>query len=198
MPKFIQEHVDYITPGIKLFSATKRGHGKRGFGMTSGKYGRGGSNPPKKTFPGGFPWSAASPLSTCDVVITPDCIRALYGIPEVPEYPYGYPRSDNSLGIFEEGDYYAQEDLNLFFKNFTPYIPQGTHPVPAFIDGADAPIDTADAGGESDLDFELAYPLIYPQTITLYQTDDSFYAANPNETSTGGFNTFLDALDGVS
>ena len=54
-----------------------------------------------------------------------------------------------------------------------------------------------DAGGESDLDFQLAYPLIYPQTITLYQTDDLNYATNPNSTSLGGFNTFLDALDGV-
>lgn len=99
------------------------------------------------------------------------------------------------MGIFEEADYYAQEDLDLFFANFTPYIPQGTHPTPAFIDGAEAPTDTANAGSESDLDFELAYPLIYPQTITLYQTDDCDYATNPN--ITGGFNTFLDALDGV-
>lgn len=102
------------------------------------------------------------------------------------------------MGIYEEGDYYAQEDLDLFFANYTPYIPQGTHPTPAFIDGATAPTDVADAGGESDLDFELAYPLLYPQTITLYQTDDRYYATNPNSTSTGGFNTFLDALDGVS
>jgi tripeptidyl-peptidase-1 len=100
------------------------------------------------------------------------------------------------LGIYEEGDYYAQEDLDLFFANFTPYIPQGTHPSPAFIDGAEAPTDTANAGGESDLDFELAYPLIYPQTITLYQTDDLYYATNLNATS-GSFNTLLDALDGV-
>ena len=102
------------------------------------------------------------------------------------------------MGIYEEGDYYAQEDLDLFFANYTPHIPQGTHPTPAFIDGATAPTDVAHAGGESDLDFELAYPLLYPQTITLYQTDDLFYATNPNSTSTGGFNTFLDALDGVS
>lgn len=123
-------------------------------------------------------------------------IRALYEVPEIPEYPFGQPRSDNSLGIYEEGDYYAQEDLDLFFANFTPYIPQGTHPSPAFIDGAEAPTDTANAGGESDLDFELAYPLIYPQTITLYQTDDLYYATNLNATS-GSFNTLLDALDGV-
>lgn len=27
------------------------------------------------------------------------------------------------MGIFEEGDFYAQEDLNLFYSNFTKYIP---------------------------------------------------------------------------
>lgn len=102
----------------------------------------------------------------------------------------------NSLGIFEEGDYYAQEDLNLFFKNLSLGIPQGTHPKPAFIDGATAPVPTPDGGSESDLDFELAYPIIYPQTITLYQTDDSYYVQNSSYNA-GLFNTFLDALDGV-
>lgn len=164
--------------------------------MTTGKaFGQAGAAP-VKIVPGVFSATEVGDLADCDVHITPACIKALYGVPDTPEYPGGKPRADNSLGIFEEGDYYAQADLDLFFANYTPSIPKGTHPIPAFIDGAEAPIDTADAGGESDLDFELAYPLIYPQTITLYQTDDVFYATNPNSTSTGGFNTFLDALDG--
>lgn len=38
--------------------------------------------------------------------------------------------------------------------------------------------------------------LIYPQTVTLYQTDDQIY--EPEEVATTNlFNTFLDALDGV-
>ena len=135
--------------------------------------------------------SLLNDLKNCDVAITPICVKALYQVPTAST-----ANPTNSLGIFEEGDYYAQKDLNLFFRNFTPYIPQGTHPTPAFIDGAEAPVRVKDAGGESDLDFQLAYPLIYPQTITLYQTDDIFYATNPNSTSLGGFNTFLDALDG--
>lgn len=37
--------------------------------------------------------------------------------------------------------------------------------------------------------------LIYPQTVTLYQTDDDIY--EPQEVATTNlFNTFLDALDG--
>lgn len=130
-------------------------------------------------------------LATCDQAITPACIKALYQIP-----PATKAHPENSMGIFEEGDYYSQKDLNLFFTNLSLGIPEGTHPVPAFIDGAHAPVSPKDAGGESDLDFELTYPIIYPQTITLYQTDDFNYAYG--ETYTAGFlNTFLDALDGV-
>ena len=80
--------------------------------------------------------------------------------------------------------------------NFTSYIPNGTHLTPALIDGAEVPIPFP-AGGESDLNFQLAYPLIYPQAITLYQTDDFNYAIN-SRPGTGLFNTFLDTLDGVS
>ena len=50
------------------------------------------------------------------------------------------------------------------------------------------------AGGESDLDFELAYPLIYPQTIKLFQVDEKVYTNNGQYP--GIFNNFLDAIDG--
>lgn len=52
--------------------------------------------------------SAAGELSTCDVAITPACIRALYDIPKDPEYPNGVPRQDNSMGIYEDGDVYGR------------------------------------------------------------------------------------------
>lgn len=135
-------------------------------------------------------------LANCDVEITPACIRALYQIPEL-DSSY-VPNPDNALGIFEEGDYYAQEDLDLFFANYTN-IPKGTAPTPAFIDGAEAPNPDYqnDLGGESDLDFELAYPIIYPQKITLFQTDDYNYATEEYSEYFGFFNTLLDAIDGV-
>ena len=64
------------------------------------------------------------------------------------------------------------------------------------IDGGVAPLaETPLLGGESDLDFQISYPIIYPQNSKLYQTDDIFYALG--EEGGGGFlNTFLDALDG--
>ena len=56
-------------------------------------------------------------------------------------------------------------------------------------------MNVTDAGGESDLDFELAYPIVYPTEIILYQVDDINYSSG--EIPSQGFgNTFLDALDG--
>lgn len=132
-------------------------------------------------------------LVNCSTWITPPCVRALYDIP----LPSGTPHPSNTLGVYEEDDTYSQEDLDLFFTTFFPTIPNGTHPTPAFIDGAVAPVPVEDAGGESDLDLTLIYPLIYPQKITLYQTDDPVYAAEAlNGTLNGFLDTFLDALDG--
>jgi tripeptidyl-peptidase-1 len=139
-------------------------------------------------FPGHHPQTN---LTGCDTVVTPACLAALYQIPE----PNHSAHPGNAIGIFESGDTYAQEDLDLFFANFTSYIPQGTHPKLDSIDGAVAPVPVADAGGESDLDFQLAYPIVYPIEVVLYQVDDPPYA--DGELSASGFgNTFLDALDG--
>lgn len=128
-------------------------------------------------------------LSTCDRLVTATCIKALYQIS-----PATAAQPNNSLGIFQEGSYYSQIDLNLFFQKFFPDIPPGTHPLEAFIDGAEAPVPVGQAGIESALDLEVAYSIIYPQNITLYQANDFNYATHP----TGGFlNSFLDAIDGV-
>jgi tripeptidyl-peptidase-1 len=129
--------------------------------------------------------STAQSLDHCDTDITPACIKALYKIPDATS-----ASPNNSLGLYESGDTYAQEDLDLFFAKYTPSIPKGTHPIPAFIDGATAPVPVWEAGGESDLDMAIGLSLIYPQNLTLFQSDYS--------NSAGFFNTFLDALDGVS
>lgn len=96
----------------------------------------------------------------------------------------------NQLGIYEEtGEEYAQEDLDQFYAEYATGVPQGTAPQLASINNASAPTDPAHAGGESDLDFEIAVPLIHPQSTVLYEvagvqdTDDLF-------------NSFLDAVDG--
>lgn len=127
--------------------------------------------------------------------ITPPCIKYLYKIPE----PRKTPDDVNSMGLYESGDTYAQGDLDLFFAQYAPYVLQGTHPIPAFIDGGEAPVaqDDPNNTGESDIDMDMAFSLIYPQTVTLYQTDDRVQSTEElNGTLEGFLNTFLDALDG--
>ncbi|KAE8153802.1 peptidase S8/S53 domain-containing protein [Aspergillus avenaceus] len=184
IPEEIQKHVDYVHPGIRLGPSaagaggnSKRNAIKKRSALKAHERRKAHAN-----------HARGLNLTTCDEAITPDCIRALYKIPT--SRAAAHP--NNSLGVFEEGDYYAQKDLDLFFRAFSRNIPNGTHPIPAFIDGAEAPVPVENAGGESDLDFQLAYPLVHPQTITLYQTDDANWSYN----TTGFLNTFLDALDG--
>ncbi|KAG4026987.1 hypothetical protein MFRU_034g00470 [Monilinia fructicola] len=187
LPAYVQPHVDYITPGVKLISTKKGRASKRS--MTIGK---GKSLVPlrqRKSPVKPHSQNNSSSLARCDEIITPECVRALYKIPIGSKAD-----PSNAMGIWEEGDFYDQEDLDLFFANFTPNIPQGTHPIHNFVDGAKAPVNVSEGGGESTLDFELAYPLVHPQKLVLYQTDDFNYSME--NTLKGAFNTFLDAIDG--
>ncbi|KAJ3473869.1 hypothetical protein NLG97_g10094 [Lecanicillium saksenae] len=107
---------------------------------------------------------AANRTIGCDEVITPECIRQLYKIPleNKPEYV-------NDIGIWESGDTFDQEDLDLFWKNYAKNVPAGTTPKLALINGATAPVRQQDGGGESLLDFQIAYPIIQPQGAVLFQ-----------------------------
>lgn len=196
LPKHVREHIDYVTPGIKLLAPIEsRQKMKREVVMNENglekRTTHGLLQKPDDANCTGEP----DDLSTCDVAITPACVAALYQIP-----PGKTSNPNNSMGIFEsELQFYTQLDLDSFFTNFTKEIKNGTKPVPANIDGGMQSIeDPYEAGGEVNLDLMLAYPIVYPQTITLYNVDDFIVQANQNDTYTFGFNTFLDALDGVS
>jgi tripeptidyl-peptidase-1 len=128
------------------------------------------------------PLVAGQPLTTCNQYITPACIFALYSI-DLNVKPY---IPGNGMAIFEYGNAYSQTDLNKYFKEYAPRVPQGSHPIIELIDGGTAPAIVSEAGLESNLDFQLAYPIVHPQKLVLYQVGTS-----------GGFNTFLDAIDGV-
>lgn len=84
--------------------------------------------------------------------------------------------------------------MNLALKHCFRTIPAGTHPQLKAIDGAKAPNPVYKAGPESDLDFQISYPIIWPQNSILFQTDDMVY--ENNYTFRGFLNTFLDAIDG--
>lgn len=184
----MQEHIDYITPGIKLYAnkakkpqpaeIEKRAAGGRHWKLP----------PITSPIPGGLPLLGLLDDLYCDVVITPECIKTMYKIPQGT-----LSNGQNQLGIFEDlGDVYSQTDLNEFFLTLYPRIPQGTHPKLDLIDGAVAPNPVTSAGPESDLDFQISYPIIWPQNSVLYQTDDVVYEAN--YTYEGFLNNFLDAI----
>ncbi|KAF2101778.1 subtilisin-like protein [Rhizodiscina lignyota] len=187
IPNHITEHVDFVTPGVGL---NVRNH-PQGGPPSPWKRGINDHHEPAKFQE--FPHEKIhnnSDLATCDIAITPACIRALYDVPLPTTAVKG-----NTIGIFENGNFYAQEDLDLFFSNFTPYIKNGTHPILDSIDGGVAPVPVAQGGGESALDLELAYPLIHPQQVTLFQVDDINYS-NGSLNASGIYNDWLDAIDG--
>lgn len=84
---------------------------------------------------------------------------------------------------------FLQNDLNLFFANYSPAL-VGHTPIFNSIDGGVAQNTTQsfDDNGESALDLEYAMSLAFPQEVQLYQVGDLVEEAS--------FNNFLDALDG--
>ncbi|KAI1455382.1 Pro-kumamolisin, activation domain-containing protein [Annulohypoxylon moriforme] len=190
LPSHIREHVDYVTPGIKLILGTEdkklaaSRKQKRDSHLTKG------ANSPLPLPP---PELNSTNLTTCDTVMTIPCIRALYQIPS-SSASLPSPNPTNQLGIYEFGDSYNQIDLDHFYRTFTPSIPPGTAPHVLSIDGGIAP-GPQGTGIESLLDLTLAIPLLYPQQTVIYQVEDENYSSGPFDHK-GLFNNFLDALDG--
>ncbi|BDD60315.1 hypothetical protein MPDQ_004698 [Monascus purpureus] len=189
VPSSVQGDIDYVVPGIimksPLVTGNRRPAATKKRSAVPASKAR--SAVPKSRQEGK---RSQSIDPSCGSLITPDCISNLYQIPEAKTAQPG-----NELGIFEQSDSYSQEDLDLFFTKYSPWIPNGTHPILNSIDGGKAPVPTYYAGAESELDFELAFPIVYPQSITLYQTQ----VGNLNgswEMPEGIFNPFLDAIDG--
>ncbi|RFU28816.1 hypothetical protein B7463_g7521, partial [Scytalidium lignicola] len=163
VPQHIQEHVDFITPAVsftKVKSANKLK--KKDSKLTSLSPA---SLRPKVT-PADQSVLKSNIELPCYAAVTPDCIRKLYGIPKGSTAQPG-----NEIGIFEDGDYYDQEDLDLTFQIIAPEIPNGTHPTLHGIDGGVAPLNGY-IGVESLLDMSLIYPLVHPQQAILFQVDD--------------------------
>lgn len=190
VPHHVKEHVDYITPGLRLLHGGKVSTPEAKQKRMARKDGKNLNNIPiiGPILNGIKNASIAEELSLCDQYITPPCIAEMYNISQATTAASG-----NQLGIFEEGDFYAAEDLVLFFASFAQNIPLTTEPKLEGVDGGFAP--GLYAGGESNLDLQISYPIIYPQNSIIFQTDDLNYALGIEESS-GFLNTFLDAIDG--
>ncbi|KAJ7843350.1 subtilisin-like protein [Mycena olivaceomarginata] len=124
-------------------------------------------------------------LDTCDEIITPDCLRALYNFHYTP-----HETEKNTFGIVEfTPQAFLEGDLDMFFANFSP-SQVGARPIPVLIDGAIVQHieEDFDFNGESDLDLEYGMALTNPQPVQLLQTGDIIEGA--------GFDNWLDAVDG--
>ncbi len=91
--------------------------------------------------------------------------------------------------------------LLVFFANYLPSIPQGTVPQVDSIDGG-IPFhkkcaDNGNGCGESMIDLDLSYGLIWPQKVIVYQVDDKHRSTQElNGKILGYLNGFLDAVSG--
>lgn len=117
--------------------------------------------------------------------MTPTCFKAMYEIPPAPRDPSPL----DVMGLYESGDIYSQQDLDSFFAEYAPYVPQGTHPKLDSVDGGEAPVSPGSTfnTGESDIDMDISFSIIYvswelfafPMIIWLDETDFRT-AANDN------------------
>ena len=149
-----------------------------------------------------IPYISPTSTANCGEYITPACLKALYGIPDAK---FNHP--ENVLGVFESFDAYDQTDLDLFFSNYAPWVPNGTHPTLVSVNNAKAPVpvNSTAVQGESIVDFDLAFSLLYPQDITLYQVQPTSKQTKLMLKEYGKVGAgqllyiepFLDALDGA-
>ncbi|KAH6708876.1 peptidase S8/S53 domain-containing protein, partial [Leptodontidium sp. MPI-SDFR-AT-0119] len=165
LPKHVQRHVDFAMPTIQLEGM--RPIENMNLGIRPSIVGLTG-------------------LDNCYELITIECLRKLY------QFTAGNTSAPgNEIGIPAFGSYLYPPDLEQFFQNYTTQpIPKSVFPEFVSIDGGERWDDSFTFGSEATLDVQIAYSMIYPQGVRLYQVGDV------NTASDGTFNTFLDALDG--
>ncbi len=160
IPRHVQKHIDYITPGIRLLPPLHSPPKHMNRGLADNHSTESGHNHTEVYGEWAFPPSwievtdPKSNLEVCNQTITPACISALYDIP-----PAHLADPSNSMGIFQTSmQMWDQPDLDNFFDWYTD-IPDGTHPVNKLVDGAVATSNISTAGPEVMLDLEIAYPI---------------------------------------
>ncbi|KKO98171.1 Pro-kumamolisin [Trichoderma harzianum] len=176
LPLDVSEHVDFIMPAVAmahLSNNTRQPTRKR-------------ASEVERALPATQLYG--SDQAACNASqILPACIQYLY---QFPNNTKADPR--NIIGIYEAADsLFSQSNLNLFYKDFYPRIPQGFGPQIDSIDGATTA--QSPSGGETDLDVQMIMPIVYPQNAVMYQTNVSF----DEFAELGLYNRFLDAIDGT-
>ncbi|KAJ2897329.1 subtilisin-like protein [Zalerion maritima] len=245
VPHNVSDHLDYITPGIRLMA-----HGYDGETIRRAKMEQVERSGLKEkrvtdilTAEGPSRLAMAIPMDElayqatpprvvpglgCDMYSTVECIRgksyptlpnicikyvsfshyvnrpppgprAIPNSTKQPLFPKRQTRKVNYQGL---GQHYSQGDLDLFFWNMYPSIPNGTHPDQDLVNDAYGPSSSQSlVGSEATLDFQvtIAYPLGWPSNPVLWQINDEVYEinqTNPNTPYNGVFNNFWNAMDG--
>ncbi|CAK7275494.1 hypothetical protein SEPCBS119000_006718 [Sporothrix epigloea] len=199
VPAHVQEHIDYVTPGIRLRRDVDKSHSlqRREVGADDSRFQLMSPTNTGTTAVNGDYFNPKDWVNstTCAKFTSPECVRYQYKIPKGSRATPG-----NEMGIFETlGQHYSKSDLDNYFSVFALDIPNGTYPIPRLVDGATADTVVKLAGGEANLDFEAAMPLIYPQKAVLFQVDDERIEVNETMDDSpyaGFYNTFFDAIDG--
>ena len=161
VPQDVSRHIDLIMPTIhfdtKITGNPELRKRKRDTPLNPGDINNGFLPKKGPTISGPSPDVPPQPfsLATCNTQITPDCLRALYNLPNGT-------LAKSSYGIIEyTPQAYLQSDLNLFYSNLARQIPSGTAPTLDSIDGGVDQTTTQgfNYNGESDLDLEYAIAL---------------------------------------
>ncbi|KAL4803820.1 peptidase S8/S53 domain-containing protein [Aspergillus unguis] len=187
LPVSIQPHVDFVQPGIGQLKAVRRSAPRSRQQLHRRQL--------NDTIIGTDVLLSdllKDPISFCDRVITPGCIKIMYNISDGTTATPG-----NELGIYAvDPDGYAQGDLDLSFATAATEIPHGTHPTIYSINGGTAPLPLETSGFESALDLQVSYPLIWPQNSIVYQIGaDEITPDDPDGTNRANDYLFA-AIDG--
>ena len=155
IPSHLSEHIDFISPGIGLAVSSKQANQEKDLRRRQDTS----CNP--------TPGATNLTLENCWLSASPQCYNALYNIPKP-----GDPHPSNSFGIFEADVSPIQSDMDGFFKQVTPEIPVGTIPKQILLNGATLSTEITDLTQiEATLDFQVAWPLVYPQNLTLLESN---------------------------
>ncbi|KAH7928646.1 subtilisin-like protein [Leucogyrophana mollusca] len=178
LPAHVAPHVDFVTPTIHFdVPLSKRASPDTASGDSINAFG------PKTS--GEIVSDISGDLKDCHTTMTPDCVRALYGIKYTP-----VSGGKNSFAVVQYTPAgFLQSDLDMFAKKFNPGV-VGKPPKVVSIDGGVVQTTNKSFGYDAEADVDIQYSsaiLTSKQQVTVYQVGDLVEG--------GSFNNFLDALD---
>ncbi|KAK6354539.1 hypothetical protein TWF696_003682 [Orbilia brochopaga] len=229
VPEHVKQHIDYITPGIKLFhlsgplspereekrkkraaqpepraaseKASKSSSDHIGFHVVKPIFKSAGDLITSIL----YDLSIKSPRSrqlcsrTNDQIVSPYCVKELYGINTTSLPKKGAVDPNNKMGIFQSlGQRYSPLDNEAFNSMISTGIPPGEGtPELRSIDGGPGRatlLPLRPAGAESNLDIQSSQHIIYPQSHVVFSVDDQ--PTQENYYYQGFLNNFFDGIDG--